>query len=435
MSRTRTMPALLLVVLLLITLAGCGGKSAQPTAPATAAPAPAAEPAAPAAEPVTITFQHQFNDAESAKMAELVSQFEAANPGIKVQAIRDNDQAYYDKLVTSILGNSAPDLARVEPPKAAQYIAAGYAAPLDAYIPAAERSDFFPGTLEPLVQDGKLYGVPQDVAVLVLYYRTDMLQSVGFSEAPKTWDELLTAAKALTRAPDQYGLGLFGGWGAFEFYPWFWQAGGEMLKQVDGKWVPAFNSPEGVAALQFWADLENKHKVMPPGAATLTEDDVKGPFIAGKLAMFTSGAWSVDSLKKAGIDGKWAIAPLPAGKQAASVLGGMDIIMLERSEHKAEAGTFLAWLMQDAVQADWAMSLSLLPVKASMYDDPAFQSDPLMGQFKAALATARSRPTIAAAGEVDGAFGQALQAALSGAQTPKEALDAAAEEALRALSQ
>lgn len=385
-------------------------------------------------EKVTVRFQHQFSDAESKKMAELVQKFETANPGIHVELIRDNDKSYYDKLVTSILGQLAPDIARVEPPKAAQYIAAGYAAPLDQYLPSDLRTQFFSGTVEPLVKGRKLYGLPQDVAVLVLYYRTDMFKAARIAGPPKTWEELLANAKKLTKAPDQYGIGLFGGWGAFEFYPWFWQAGAEMLKQENGKRVPAFNSPEGVAALQFWSDLENKYKVMPPGAATMTEDDVKGPFIAGKLAMFTSGAWSVDSLKKAGIDGKWAVAPLPKGKQEASVLGGMDLIMLAQSKHQAEAGKFLAWLMQNDVQADWAKSLNYLPIKQSMYDDPAFKNDPLMAEFKAALAVARSRPTVAQAGEIDDLFGNAVQGALSGAQTPKEALDAAAAKGQKVLA-
>jgi len=411
-------------------LVACG--TANPTTPA-----PAAGGSAPAAQPsakVTITFQHQFNDAESAKMQELVAKFEAANPNIHVELIRDNDKSYYDKLTTQMTAGAGPDIARVEPPKAAQYIAAGYAAPLDDIIPASDVSQFFPGTLEPLMKDGKLYGVPQDVAVLLLYYRSDLFQAAGITAPPKTWDELLADARKLTRAPDQYGIGLFGGWGAFEFYPWFWQAGGEMLKQVDGKWQPAFNSPEGVAALQFWSDLENKYKVMPPGMATATEDDVKGPFIAGKLAMFTSGPWSVDSLKKAGLDGKWSAAPLPVGKQAASVLGGMDLILLSNSKHKAEAGKFLAWLMEDSIQAEWAKSLNYLPIKQSMYGDPSFASDPLMAQFKAALAVARSRPTIPQAGEIDDAFGKAVQAALSGAQSPQAALDAAARQAADALA-
>jgi multiple sugar transport system substrate-binding protein len=381
---------------------------------------------------VTITFQEQFNDAESAKMAQLVKQFESTNPNIQVNLVRDNDSSYYDKLVTQIIGGGGPDIARVEPPKAVQYITAQYAVPLDQWFPKSFRKQFFRSTIGPLVRGGKLYGIPQDVATLVLFYRTDLFKRAGIKRAPTTWKELSADAKKLTNGSGRYGIGLFGGWGAFEFYPWLWEAGAQVLKPNGNKMAAAFNSPAGVRALQFWTSLE-KRKLMPPGAATLTEDDVKGPFIAGKLAMFTSGPWSVASLKAAGISGKWSVAPLPKDKTRASVLGGLDVIVLKNSKHKTEAAKFLAWLFSDKVQSDWDTSLGFIPVKKSLYQKSAFKRDPLAKQFYASLQISRSRPVIPQAAQVDNALGDAVQAALSGAKSPKDALDAAAKTANDAL--
>jgi multiple sugar transport system substrate-binding protein len=406
-----------------VVLAACGTSASSPSS---SAGSPAASGAA-SATPVTITFQHQFGDAESAKFDQLVKQYEAANAGVTIKTILDNDSSYYDKLTTEFLGNAAPDIVRVEPPRAAQYIAAGYAAPLEGVISASDQSQFFPGTIDPLKKDGKLYGVPQDVATLVLYYRTDMFKAANISAPPATWDELLADAQTLTKAPSQYGLGLFGGWGGFEFYPWLWEAGSSVL-DASNKTI-TFNDAAGVKALQFWADLENKYKVMPLGAATLTEDDYKGPFVDGKLAMFTSGPWIASWLKGAGINDKWAAAPLPKDAQDASVLGGMDVIVNAKSQHQAEAAKFLAWYLSDAVQTDWASSLGFVPIKQSMYSDPKFSGDPLNAIFLAELKVSRSRPTIAQAGQIDDLLGKAVQAALSGAATPKAALDDAAAKA------
>ncbi|WP_075072826.1 ABC transporter substrate-binding protein [Longilinea arvoryzae] len=438
-----------LMVVASMLLAGCAQATPAATEPAATEPAateaaPTQAPAteAPAAEPVTIRFAHQFSDTESAKLDEIIQKFEAENPDIKIEVERNNDSNFYDKLVTSILGEDAPDIARVEPVKAAQYISAGYAANLDEFIAADLRDQFFPGTLEPLVKDGSLYGVPQDVSTMVLYYRTDLFEAAGIATPPATWDELLADAQALTKDtnndgnPEVYGIGLFGGWGAFEFYPWFWQAGGVMLNNDNGAVTPAFNSPEGVSALQFWVDLANKYKVMPVGTATYGEDEIKGPFVAGQIAMFTSGPWTVASLKgNTEIDGKWAIAPLPAGKKSASVLGGMDLIVLDQSTHKEQAARFINYLLQDEVQVDWAKSLDLLPLKKSMYSDPTFKDDAFMQVFSAALENSLSRPTISQAGEIDDLFGKAVQAALSGGQTPQAALDDAAAKAAEILKQ
>lgn len=406
--------ATLASVTLLVTACSSGGSGEAPSGSASSG-------GSSSAQPVTITFQEQFSDAESAEIEKLLPEFNKVHPEITVKLVRDNDSSYYDKLVTQITGGAGPDIARVEPPKAAQYIASGWAAPLG---DAVDQSEYFESTLAGLTKDGQLYGVPQDVSTLALFYRTDLLP-----EAPTTWDELKADVDQLTQG-DTYGIGLFGGWGAYEFYPWLWQAGAEVLSDDGTKAV--FNSPEAVSALQLWVDLQ-KHG-MPDGMATATEDDLKPRFVSGNLAMFTSGAWAIQSLEDAGIEGKWAVAPLPKDEQAASVLGGMDLIVLQNSKHQEAAKTFISWLMQDDVQKQWDTDLTYIPVKSALYDDPAFKDDANVAVFSQILQDSKSRPTVAAAGDVDTALGNAVQAALSGTATPQEALDAAVAQADEALS-
>ncbi|SDZ45497.1 ABC transporter substrate-binding protein [Herbiconiux ginsengi] len=376
--------------------------------------------------PVTITFQEQFTDAETAEFTELLKQFEEANPDIDVKLIRDNDSSYYDKLTTQITGGKGPDLVRVEPPRASQFIASGWALPLgDA---AGSPDDYFPASLDAITKDGELYGVPVDVSALALFYRTDLFEAAGITEPPATWEEFTADAEKLTSG-DAHGVGLFGGWGGFEFYPWLWQSGAQVLN--DDQTEAVFNSPDAVRALQLWVDLQKS--AMPAGMATATEDDLKGPFIAGDLGMMTSGPWMIPALQDANIDGKWAIAPLPADKEAATVLGGLDLLVLKNSEHPEQAKTFVSWLMQDEVQKEWASALGYLPVKASLYEDPTFKDDPSISAFSAVLDQARSRPTVPQAGDIDTALGEAVQAALSGSKSPQEALDAAVEASNKAL--
>ncbi|MGC4153351.1 MAG: sugar ABC transporter substrate-binding protein [Propionicimonas sp.] len=409
-----------LAATLFASLVGC-------TASPTPAPSGSGAPGG-SGEPVTITFQHQFNDAQNAAIEALVASFETEHPEIKVELLRDNDSSYYDKLVTQITGGAGPDIARIEPVRSPQYIAAGWALPVDDVI--TDVDNYIPSALEPVLLDGKLYGIPLDVEGLALIYRTDLLASVGYDKAPATWDELADAATKLTK-DGNYGVGLFGGWGAFEFYPWLWQAGAEMLN-ADGT-EATFNSPEAVAALQYWVELQKT--VMPPGMATATEDDLKGPFVSGSLAMLTSGPWIIPSMTEAGIDGKWAIAPLPTGKQAATVLGGMDLLVLKNSKHPEQAKAFLSWLMQDDNVKQYYTAIGGLPVKSTLYTDPAFAEDPNVVAFKEVLEQAKSRPTVAASGDIDAALGEAVQAALAGTATPQEALDAAVAKANEALQQ
>lgn len=375
---------------------------------------------------VTITFQEQFSDAESAQFTKQLAGFEKAHPNITVKLIRDNDASYYDKLTTQITAGKGPDLARVEPPRASQFIAAGWALPLG--DSAGSAKDYFPASLDAVTKGGKLYGVPVDLSALALFYRTDTFKAAGIAKPPATWAEFQADAKKLTTGTN-HGVGLFGGWGAFEFYPWLWQSGAEVMNKDQTK--ATFNSADAVNALQLWVDLQKES--MPAGMATATEDDLKGPFVSGSLAMMTSGPWMIPSLKTAGIDGKWAVAPLPTDRHSATVLGGLDLVVLKNTKNADAAKTFVKWLMQDSVQKAWASTLGYIPVKTSLYSDPTFKNDPYVSAFADVLKQARSRPTIAQAGDVDTALGNAVQAALSGTKSAKDALDAGVDAANKAL--
>lgn len=373
----------------------------------------------------TIVFQNQFSDAESAEMDKLVARYEADNPGVTIKLVRDNDASYYDKLVTQITAGKGPDIVRLEPPKVSQYLNNDWLAPLDDVVTDETTGDYFANTIEAASKDGVVYAVPQDVSTLALYYRKDLLADAKIDAPPTTWDELKQDAVTLT-GDGTYGIGLFGGWGAYEFYPWLWQAGAEVLNEDGTK--ATFNSPEAVKALQLWVDLQNS--AMPPGMATATEDDVRGPFENGTLAMFTSGPYMVSTLRGDALsDDEWGVAPLPADQRSASVLGGMDLAVLKGSSVQDEAKDFLRWLMQDDVQTTWATDLGYIPVKQSMYDDPQFADDPTTAAFRDIVAGSLSRPTIERAADVDSALGDAVQAAVSGAATPQEALDDAVAKA------
>ncbi|MEV6288631.1 sugar ABC transporter substrate-binding protein [Kribbella sp. NPDC051770] len=412
MNRTgKRLTALAAVPLLLAAFAACGSSDDSSGGKA--------------GEKVEITFQEQFSDAETAQFEKQLASFSQANPNITVKLVRDNDKSYYDKLTTQIAGGKGPDVVRVEPPRATQFIASGWALPLDDTVQAKE---YFPASLEPITKDGKLYGVPADLSALALFYRTDLLSAAGISTPPATWDEFTTAAKKLTNGKVK-GAGLFGGWGGFEFYPWLWQSGADVLDK-DQK-TAVFNSPEAVKALQLWVDLQKD--AMPAGMASATEDDLKGPFVSGTLGMMTSGPWMIPSLKTAGIDGKWAVAPLPKDQQEATVLGGLDLLVLKNSKHADAAKTFVKWLMDDAVQKEWASALGYIPVKTALYDDPVFKDDKYVSAFSAVLQQARSRPSVPQAGDIDTALGNAVQAALSGKKSPKDALDEAVEASNKAL--
>ena len=61
----------------------------------------------------TVRFWYHFDNPDN-PVADLVAKFEAANPGIKVEAENIPWNSYYDNLYTAIAGGNAPDAAMVK---------------------------------------------------------------------------------------------------------------------------------------------------------------------------------------------------------------------------------------------------------------------------------------------------------------------------------
>ena len=88
-----------------------------------------------------------------------------------------------------------------------------------------------------------MWGLPIDGESTGLFYRTDLFKAAGIDGPPTTWDEFQADAEKLTdEAKDQYGYEVFAPEAAYYWYPWLYQAGGDLLSE-DGKEI-VFDSPE-----------------------------------------------------------------------------------------------------------------------------------------------------------------------------------------------
>jgi len=135
--------------------------------------------------------------------------------------------------------------------------------------------DFLAGSKQAASYDGKLSGIPYRITTGILHYQKSLLEQAGFARAPGTFEEFLKAALAVNSPPDRYAVGIMGKQGAgtyTSFASWLYSAGGRL---VDFKTGEIFvNEPQAVEALQFYADLMAKHKVVPPEATTWEYDEI-----------------------------------------------------------------------------------------------------------------------------------------------------------------
>ncbi|MBU5445442.1 extracellular solute-binding protein [Paenibacillus sp. MSJ-34] len=261
----------------------------------------------------------------------------------------------------------------------------------------------------------------------------DLFEKYGL-QVPKTYDELMNAAKTIHEQTNGEiaGITLRGEQGIQNVYVWstfLWGFGGQWLNE-QGKSDIA--SPEAVKALEFYRELLTKYG--PTGVANFGWQENRLLFQQGKAAMTidatVNGAFNEDP-KESSIVGNVGYAPVPTQtdqpKGGASTLTVHGIFLSKDSKYKEAAWLFMSWATSKEQQVK-SMSIdpnagvtSLSAMKEQVFIDK-------FGAFKDAMLEAIENgntdylPQIAQANEMINNTGVAISKALTGHTPPAEAL-------------
>jgi multiple sugar transport system substrate-binding protein len=288
-----------------------------------------------------------------------------------------------------------------------------------------DTGDLYPELLKIDRYDGKFYALPVSTNNLELFYNKDLFKAVGLDpeKPPKTWDELVEMAKQCTD-PGQgiWGMELYTQPGeglTWQFQVYLWQAGGEFLG--DGYSKPAFNTPAGKKALQFWVDLIQKDKAAPLAPWGLFEQ--------GKVCMRMDGSWMVGIWREQSpFDFGVASMPIPAGGQPATNMGGEHIFLFKTAPEKQQAAwEFVNWLTGTETQVEWDTQTGFMPVRDSVAKSETYRkwvadTEPRLAPFVDSQRYAHARPPITKYPEVSDAFSGELEKALHGTVSVDQAL-------------
>jgi multiple sugar transport system substrate-binding protein len=187
---------------------------------------------------------------------------------------------------------------------------------------------------------GDYYAIPFSAQANILLVRSDWLDKLHL-QAPKTWDDVVTVAKAFTTQDpdgdgkaDTYGLAVPGsttrGYISWYWSTFLWQAGGDYFTSAgDGKFSAAVNSSQAVASAKWFEDLVCKDKVVQPSVLNDTTTETNKAFQTGVAGMYYTGPYAYATMDKFPIKGKYiAVAP-PAGPNGPSTLAeGTDIYLM-----------------------------------------------------------------------------------------------------------
>ena len=242
-----------------------------------------------------------------------------------------------------------------------------------------------------------------------------------------------TRTRRLSQIPsnNKFGYEIFGPEAAYYWYPWLYQAGGDLLSP-DGKKV-VFDSPAGMKAADQYIGLA---KYSPPDYYNSNSYDGRVAFENGNVSMYVAGSWLAGTIhsEKPSIDGKWSTAPLPNGPAGCkTTIAGDSLIMFNQTKHPDAAWKWLEFLSKPENVARWTYKSPTgteLPPLTSLLNSPDLvKTKPVLKGFaalmKCGVASTVSQPKFP---QVETILNTELSKAIYGNETPAQALQNAAQQ-------
>ena len=374
----------------------------------------------------------------------IVADFMAENPDIKVNAIYAGN--YNDariKALAALNGGQPAQLSVMFSIDIYDLIEQDAIVAFDDIITTDEErawlDSFYPTLMENGQTAGKTWGIPFQRSTIVMYYNKDAFRAAGLDpeKAPASWDELVAAGQKLTKSDgSQWGVMI-----PSTGYP-YWMFGalamqnGQVLMNNAGD-TTYFDAPATVEALQFWKDLGSKHKVMPEG--TIEWGTLRQNFLEGKTAIMWHSTGNLTTVKKKA-DFDFGVAMLPESKRRGTPTGGGNFYIFKKTtpEERTAAMKLIKFMTSPERSADWSKQTGYMGVSPAAYETAQLmeyvEGFPYAAVARDQLEFATAELSTFQTGRVRKALDDAIQAALTGANSPEGALKEAQSTADRLLS-
>jgi len=327
-----------------------------------------------------------------------IAEFEAANPGIKVEPVLVARKDHWTKFVAAALAKQAPCIVSVDVATAAYN---GYLMPLDKFIQAESaefRGAWSPDMLSAAKWKGKLYGLPIWGGTYAEIYNRDLVTKAGLDPAnpPKTWAEYLAWSKKLT-GNGVWATAVLGGktdTTTRVLLTWIWSNGGEAFN-ADMTEATFAKNPKSLEAIKFYLGLAGKQGLAAPAPTTTNYLEQTNLFAQGKIATMRNAYWAVAKVNEdnPAMKGNTFVAPIPANVANAPTMSTMTASSISAScPHPEAAWKFIKfdadkkWSVERARVANW------MPLRNDLANDPQVKADPMLAQFVQIGTRARSYP-------------------------------------------
>ncbi len=395
-KRSKGILAIALVLVLAVSLVGCGTTTPAPTTPA----APTVKSG------VTINVWSHFTPTEVAALKPIAEEW-AKKTNNTVNFVADNSD--FQAFATAAQNGKGPDIMFGLPhDNLGTFQKAGLLVPVPGSV--MKDSDYVPLAIQAVSYDGKKYAVPLSMETYALFYNTQKVPT-----PPTTWDDFIAQAQ---KVGFQYDINNFYFTNAF-----LTGEGGYVFKAANGALDPndiGMNNEGAVKGAQLVQDFVTKYHFMP---ADISGNNALAAFQNGKTGFYISGPWDVAGLKKANTP--FAITNLPAlpdGKASVPFVGVYTAFVSAKSANVDTAWDLVKYMLQKSPETLFKVG-NRIPVVKSYQNDPAVQNDPVIKAFMTQANQGVPMPNITAMAAVWGPAGDNLKLLTQGKDV-KTVLDA-----------
>ena len=382
---------------------------------------------------MTLVFKYARILGNADPLPTLLREFEAQHPGVRVKGeampwTSDDQHQFY---VINLEGRSPGfDVLMLDCIWTPEFARAGWLLDLTPYLQPGELAPFFPSTVASATYDHRVWALPWNMNVGLLFYRTDLLAKYGL-QPPDTYEALVEQARLIRgRERDP----------ALDGYLWQGkQYEGLVVNVLEALWAngaplitddgAVFPEPARAAdALRFLRGLITSG-VSPTWTTAADEELSRRAFGDGHAIFLRNWPYARDLFESEGsaVRDKVAFTAIPGrarGEPGAGSTGGAHLGVSRRSRHPELAVALARHLTSERAQRAIALGAALSPSRQALYHDPELvRRNPAMPRLHALALAGRPRPITPYYLLVSATVQPEFSAALVGVKPPERAID------------
>ncbi len=365
----------------------------------------------------------QCGDTLAETYPDLIKQWEAKNPGYKVNVELVGWDQCQDKVTTLAAAGTPVALAYVGSRTLKQFANSDLIVPIP--YTDAEKAAYYPYIVDTVTFSGQQWGFPTAFSTKAFFWNKDLFTKAGLdpNKPPTTWDELYADAKAIKDKTGIAGYGLPAKTmdnTMHQFLHYVYTNNGTVIDK-DGNIT--LDSPQNLEALEF---IKKLVPVSEDGPSAYDQDDMIKIFSDGKVAMIEGGPWVRNQVPKTI---NWGVSALPVGPEAkgpGTLLITDSLAVFKGTGVETQAIDLAKWLTNPDNQFAYESTHGLTPMRPVAGVKDLVAKDPTWKPFLDGISFGGPEPLFLDYKGFQNVMIDMVQSVVTGQADPKDALTKAA---------